>query len=453
MKDSVDKLIFEIIAGAITLTLAVSLFATFYLGKINTNFLFGKNVSSKTNEAEISEMDSSNPEINIALRNKDWAEAEKLIEKKYGFPPKESNTAHILGLVIYNHALQIYSNNPSNSASLSSAVTRLETARALLISDNEAQKNITRALAGIGLTAYQNGSKVDGRKWAEEANRILNQEPYVNYVLGSIAVGEGRYIDAVPLLKISLNGEDKDIRASASALLSKIESDAKREEGFSTYSSSQFTIRFEGNPQPALSSRIIGILERQRSRVQEVIGHAPTRTIEVIVYTSPSFAVQRGLPDWVGALFDGRIRLSAVEVTESNDERLNKILGHELTHATIYDKLGRPGPAWLEEGLAQLITEGNSYSKTTLNNKIQSRNISLQSLGGNFTKMPQADAEAAYALSYATVLYLSHSHGGNIHIQILNELAEKKSIEEILIRVAGFGQQELGSKTKDWLTQ
>jgi len=170
----------------------------------------------------------------------------------------------------------------------------------------------------------------------------------------------------------------------------------------------------------------------------------------VIVYTKAEFAAARGLPDWVGGLFDGRIRVSLGDVTQG-DNRLREILSHEFSHATVFDMLGRTAPTWFDEGVAQLLEKGQTPSPGTLRARINGGQPSLSSLGGQFVGMNSSQATAAYAYSYAAVAYIISRNGTGAIPAILAKYNSEQDIDAALRYAIGRDQAELDVEIRQWL--
>lgn len=78
----------------------------------------------------------------------------------------------------------------------------------------------------------------------------------------------------------------------------------------------------------------------------------PSRRLGAVLYAHPLYNGGYHLPDWTGALFDGKVRIPA-NVLE-NWPSHQRVVAHEVAHAFHRELAGgRLLPLWLEEGLAQ----------------------------------------------------------------------------------------------------
>ena len=79
------------------------------------------------------------------------------------------------------------------------------------------------------------------------------------------------------------------------------------------------------------------------------------RRLRVVLYRAEDFTRLTGLGHWAGGVFDGTIRVPIG--AEGVDPRLDGVLRHELSHAFVERLGGGACPAWLKEGLAQILEE------------------------------------------------------------------------------------------------
>lgn len=78
----------------------------------------------------------------------------------------------------------------------------------------------------------------------------------------------------------------------------------------------------------------------------------PDERIMAVLYASSVYNGGHHLPDWTGALFDGKVRIPANIMVKWPD--LRHVVFHEVAHAFHRQLAGKNRlPTWLEEGLAQ----------------------------------------------------------------------------------------------------
>ncbi len=145
----------------------------------------------------------------------------------------------------------------------------------------------------------------------------------------------------------------------------------------------------------------------------------PPGPITVVLYTDQQFKDVTRSPRWAAASFDGKIRVP-VRGALDREEELERVLGHELTHALIRSVAPRGVPYWLNEGLA-VVFEGPAASGTT-DAAGGSAALSLEALRGSFEGLSDKDAERAYAQSAQAASALLDLIGPTGISSLLNDL-------------------------------
>jgi hypothetical protein len=181
--------------------------------------------------------------------------------------------------------------------------------------------------------------------------------------------------------------------------LERLQRDLAAQAGFQSGYSGYFEIRFDGVENRAFADQVLAMLEGIREQVGRDLGWQVRTTTSVILYTSQQFADVTRLPSWVGAAFDGKIRVPMAGYHQDSTT-LRTVLAHEFTHAALFDMTGNRCPAWFNEGLAQL-EEGRAAAAVS---------APLAQLSLPFSGMKDDQARLAYAASLSAVSYLAHAH-------------------------------------------
>jgi tetratricopeptide (TPR) repeat protein len=171
----------------------------------------------------------------------------------------------------------------------------------------------------------------------------------------------------------------------------------------------------------------------------------------VVLYAGRAYFSLVSVPDWVGGVFDGKIRIS-LDPDSGITPALEGVLAHELAHALIRKASGDRAPGWLHEGLAQWA-EGKRLQPRELREIFAGgrKPASLPEMEGNLArKSDRAAARANYGEALGLVEYLIQHRGEGAVICLLQDLAEGLSIEEALRREAGLTPAELVAAWKSW---
>jgi tetratricopeptide (TPR) repeat protein len=176
--------------------------------------------------------------------------------------------------------------------------------------------------------------------------------------------------------------------------------------------SEHFLLRFEKREAKPLSEEVLKTLEAAFQDLQRQLEVYPHETIVVLLYPDMAFRDITSLPEWVGAVNDGKIRIPISGVSTMTLE-LARILKHELTHSFVRQVALDRCPMWFNEGLAQL-EEGATTAR--LGSQLARAFVlglipPYSALEGTFMNLPADDAGLAYAKSLAALEYLRDTHG------------------------------------------
>jgi Peptidase MA superfamily len=234
--------------------------------------------------------------------------------------------------------------------------------------------------------------------------------------------------------------------------LAKAERDLKAEQNFREQKSAHFILRYYGGAAPELEQEILPTLEQDYLSISNTLDYTPPEPISVVLYTDQAFEDITRAPRWVGALYDGRIRLPVQGLTSMTPE-LAHVLKHELTHSFITQKTQGRCPVWLQEGVAQWV-EGRSAAKiapllVTLYD--HNEEPSLAALEGSWMGLPNGLAAVAYGWSLAVVESVVQA-GGPVDIQrLLDRIAEGSSTEDAVRSTLRMNYTALNRFTADYL--
>lgn len=449
MKSSVDRILLAIISIVVAASIAITAAFLLFTGRLNSLFE-DTAVLLKSDEYALTVGSFGNDDALRAMQAKDW---EKAISLLGGSAPTSTNSdlRRAYGISLYNAAVTALEES-SDEHKLDQAAERAVLSLAFLENDKTHPASVARLLSSIGLRQYEKGFRDKGRAKMELARQRVSDDPYVCYLLGATMAREGYYAKAHPLLTIGCLSTDANVRKASTDLLGEIGDDVAEEANFTVAENSRFTLRYEGPPRPDVATRVLSILESESPRIGNLVGHLPGRKVEVIIYTKDEFATARNVPDWVGALFDGRIRLTLGDA-KTSDARLRQIISHEFSHAAVFDFLGRSAPTWLDEGIAQVIEYGPTPSTESLRQMTGNRWAPLANLQGSFLSMNPNEASLAYGASYAAVANIIRKNGTGAIPAILWKLNEKNDLDAALRYAIGKDMAALDKETAEWLVE
>jgi hypothetical protein len=290
------------------------------------------------------------------------------------------------------------------------------------------QPGNVRLMLGAGLAAHLLGRSEEARQHLVAA---LQEDPAItdaSILLGQILYRDGDLNGAIYVYEQALAHAPKE-----PVLITRI--DAWRREAdlhgrFNQKYGDHFTVLFEGPHEEAVAKRAIELLEASYWRIGTTLGAYPNGIITIVLYTNEQFRDVTQSPDWAAAAFDGRIRVPMRGAFE-NPAQLDRVLGHELTHAFVYSIAPRGVPQWLNEGLAQLF-EPDQKSETAA---VATR-LPLARLEKSFAGLDKDEARGAYAQSASAVRALVDQAGMPAVLNLLTFIAEGAPFEQAFERAA-----------------
>jgi tetratricopeptide (TPR) repeat protein len=225
----------------------------------------------------------------------------------------------------------------------------------------------------------------------------------------------------------------------------KIRREMEVEEKLEERGSARFTIRFDGSENPGIGSAVLTMLEDAYTQIGGALNYYTEEPIEVVLYPKQIFYSLTGSYGWVGALYDGRIKIP-VRNFEKHRGKIARTVRHEFTHALIY-RITSKCPAWLHEGLAQYFEGVDLAAAEKVLKTEKDKIISFESMPSNFTSISDKDRVGRYyRQSYSFTAYLISTYGID-RLAALLELLKKKNLEEAF---KDAFQRSLKELEKEW---
>ena len=117
--------------------------------------------------------------------------------------------------------------------------------------------------------------------------------------------------------------------------------------------SMHFRVEFEGRPARSDVAEALAVLEVAYDSLCNLFDFHPENKMHLVLYESSQYQGVGPRPEWVGAIFDGKLRIP-VNVM-SHREIYRPMFFHELTHAFVRAMTRYHVPLWVNEGIAQVI--------------------------------------------------------------------------------------------------
>lgn len=286
-------------------------------------------------------------------------------------------------------------------------------------------------LAYYAALLVRTGDALGGISYAERATRIAPDSADAISILGYAQFAAGRNLDAIESWKKSLALRPD---AAIQRMLSKAERESSAERDYSERETSHFVLRFEGSQSSdAFREQLLVTLESDYQDLAHIFGREPAASVQVVLYTSETFFDVTRAPAWIGALNDGKLRIPLRGVDSVTPE-LSRIVRHELTHTFVNQLSAGRCPAWLNEGIAQLIEPRTLASRSARLAELfrAEREIPLNMLERGFGSLSTEEAVLAYDESLLAASYLNAHYGMGELLRVLQRIGQGDSAESAL---------------------
>jgi tetratricopeptide (TPR) repeat protein len=287
------------------------------------------------------------------------------------------------------------------------------------------------ALEWYAMSLLTLGRPADAAIQAERATRAAPDSPDAYRLLGIAYYSADKSVEAVRAWEHAVKlRPDADLQR----LLSKAQRESSTEENFNQQETWHFSLRYDGQHTAwAVQRELLNKLEAQYRELARDLDYAPRENIVVVLYTNRAFFDITQAPSWAGAVNDGKLRIP-VEGVQSMTPELERVLKHELVHSFIRHMDGGRCPAWLNEGLAQMLEPRSlaAYARLLAAVYQQHRQIPVKALEAPFTRFSATQAAVAYTESLMATEYLRGSIGMPGLRKLLQRIASGDSPEAAL---------------------
>ena len=255
-------------------------------------------------------------------------------------------------------------------------------------------------------------------------------DPDLHELLGDLRNREERVEDALEAWREAFRLSPND-RLREKILKGEREQHAGRDYSFSA--APHFNVRFDGNLDPALAEAVGDFLETKYRDLSDTFRHAPPQPITVLLYPDREFRDVTQAPEWVGGLYDGKIRVPLGGIRRL-DPRACAVLTHELAHAVIYSKTRGNCPRWIHEGLAQRA-EGREISRAD--------RVRIERLFEASDPAAWDGRGFSYPAALSLTRYLEGLRDFQSIVQLLDRMGDGKDLDAALQDVYGVTYGEL----------
>jgi len=364
-----------------------------------------------------------------ALSKEDYENAIFYLNKAMRAEPDRPEISGYLGTAYNNLALKLFEGEETEKA-----MQNMETALDIDPGNTVFRENAANILYTIAVSKYKNrdfpASLINLDKaliYNATDLKSLLLKGEISYYSQNMENAEESWRRALAIDPSSQAAKDR---------LAKLENEMPVESNFKQIEGVNFDIRFDRNDGTYDAYAIKDFLREAYRDIGRDLGYYPNHTIVVIAYSEESGKEALfGLPLWSEGVFDGKIRLPAVNKGEIDERRLKGILWHEYTHALIFDLTLGNCPAWLNEGIA--VYEEAKYQqidiKPLLDAYAENRLMGIRQLADSFSGIEDRDkAFLAYMQSYTMVEYFIERYGFWYLTRLLEALKEQDTIDEAM---------------------
>jgi tetratricopeptide (TPR) repeat protein len=213
------------------------------------------------------------------------------------------------------------------------------------------------------------------------------------------------------------------------------------ENDFDKYKSRHFQVSYPAEIPNDLRAKVIGILDRAYIDIGRDFGGVfPPPPIHVILYDAKQFSEATKTADYVGALYDGKIRSPLADASGAwlPVDEIRRRLTHEYVHVVVKHIAGGNPPWWVNEGLAETLSRPLDSERIHALQKLYREGApeALKSL--ETTHLARMDKDAvglAYLQSHATVDTLWSRYGRGKMVMLLEAVGRGQNVEDALREV------------------
>jgi len=274
----------------------------------------------------------------------------------------------------------------------------------------------------VGVAHSRNAEWGPAQAALERALAVGATDPYALVTLGQVYRQQGNRAGAVEMFQRAR--ERGGAGSQLDETLRRLERELDAEWDYAELPSPHFVISFAYGENYEAARAVLSSLENAYVSVGYKLDFHPSNRVSAVLYDSEDFHDVTQTPSWMGAVYDGRIKLPVHDLDQRHP-RFDATVRHEYAHALVNQlSMGRC-PVWLNEGIAIWAEEDTEGERT----KWAEATIAaqplfyLQQLNGPFTGLSEKRVPVAYAQSYLAVRALLDEFGARRLRELLTTLA------------------------------
>ena len=191
---------------------------------------------------------------------------------------------------------------------------------------------------------------------------LLRSEPAdtnLQLHLAGILFEQERYKECIDYIEtLNFKNKDLDYLVEKSKLLEQEMAQLGVEK------SMHFRLEFDGGPSKKDVMEALAVLEVAYDSISNLFDFMPENKMSLVLYQDTEFQGVGPRPEWVAAVFDGKLRVPVNMMAYR--EVYRPVLFHELTHAFVRSMTHSNVPLWMNEGIAQVIDASHNDEKRPL---------------------------------------------------------------------------------------
>ncbi len=201
-----------------------------------------------------------------------------------------------------------------------------------------------------------------------------------------------------------------------------------------------------GIPLDQLAKSTLSVLDDTYEELSAQFQIKPQQKVIFRFLTPEEFRKHTGAPAWTSAMYlRGEVSIPVSKSKRPNPTELRRAIRHEYTHAVVAELSGRRCPAWLDEGLAQMMEGdvnpllGPALRRWTQDN---SEAMPLSWLQNGFMTLSENIVPAAYAESLFAARSLVKKLGYSAVLGYLSALREGVAEPQAFRQAFGISERQ-----------